>query len=165
MTLIKIDRSSVQRNPTAGATRFRIGGLVETTFEYRGERKYIEPFINEGLIIVDEYFTNGKMEKCSGFVENPNLVEKLIVIKGMSITSKRDIQEVNCFPQPYFLYKYVNTKLKCRCKGGCMSDDLESGELESGEYDELQCPKCKKDFEEILKWEDINVVAEELKLK
>lgn len=135
--VIKIDRSTIRKNPRAGATVTLVPGLVEISFKYTG--KELPALLrDENKAHVVSYGNDGVFE---GVIENGALDEVFALqeqgIEGyLQIYQTQDVERILHRPDPKWLYKYEDTKVTCSECGGKVSHEDVNDE-------NYRCPHCE----------------------
>lgn len=156
--IVKIDHSSIKKNPNAGKTVSYVAGRTEISFSCNG----IDPALLKNCIITSRD-TFGRME---GLISNPKHAAELEHLEGMTITHKYEKQIIHHAPLPKWLFEYEKPMVECNnCKVSMPVNQiiLESSDNGEGLYD--ICPICNA-FNSFPSrtYEDINDVVNLLKL-
>lgn len=144
MKIIRIDRSTIKKNPNAGNTQTVIEGSKEVLFSVES---YDIPDIvrKEPFIITSFIEENGKLTNCSGVINGPLTPEQLsewLTIKGFTVTIRNNTEVINHMPEPEYLYEYEDKEIKCKkCKNMINIDDIEHDEFEDTPV--KICPICQ----------------------
>lgn len=137
ITLIKIDKESIKKNPTAGNDKIFIHGPLEISFEIKG--KFPEYLLIEKNI----YLTHWNENYWKGYLIDHSLLDKLLLENNCTIECKKDIQVHRHLPEPQYLYKYEKTYLKCsNCSESILHSDIDIDYDYDG-YKYETCPKCQ----------------------
>lgn len=159
MNLIKIDRASIKRNPNAGRDHFWVRGPMTATFKSDG------PLPESILSMVDvttEMYKNGKPSACSGYIKNPNDIEKVLtdVRKekvGMEVFVDKNLQRIDHQPEPSFIFSYENPLCECSdCGTKVLLSEILPWEYCDSGYQYDQCPRCQELNTFDLKYEKIS---------
>jgi len=138
MTIIKIDRSTIKKNPNAGNTQTVVYGNAEVSFTIRGELP--DHLVDGGNVIITEWSKND----CSGFLFNPNDIGLLKKIDGISYKINKNSQLIYHLPEPEYLFSYEDTQIPCNDCGNKVSI-REIIEDENDDEDVYTiCPHCKE---------------------
>ena len=129
MTLIKIDRSSIKKNPDGGKTQSHVIIGSTTTFVCNEIPNRILDLIQ----ITSENIENGVIEY-SGFIKEPFDYEKFKGVKGLKVNTEINNQFIRHLPEPYYFYDYENTEVKCNECGKMIG-------IKEVYYDD-ECPNC-----------------------
>lgn len=150
MTTVKIDRSTIKKNPKAGNTVTTHQGMKEISFEING--KYPSSIEADEDIIFNEWSS----DYARGVITNPSKIDLIRNLPGASISVQTEKIETYHLPAPEYLFKYENPTVECnRCKSKVHVNDIETEWFGGGEdYDEYEvtyCPVCHETgtFEEI----------------
>jgi hypothetical protein len=156
MKVIRIDRKSISKNPTAGATETTIQGAITAKFSIEANNIpswiYEPPFIpTASYIPIYNESKGGILDgKVEGYINSPideELIDKCTKI-GMDINIERELKTFQHRPEPEYLYDYVETYLKCKyCKNLVEVEDIEEDYYITDE-DDIRvetCPICKHD--------------------
>ena len=147
-TLIKIDRSTIRRNPDAGRTEWTVAGpsraTVRTagiTYESAGELTLHDHAI-EGDFIVTESLNGAAIP---GTTEHKQFTHGSA---GVTIRIQRDVETIRTArPAPTWLYQYEPTPVTCRnCGQTFPASELEQDSFFNGEDDIPVyniCPRCQ----------------------
>lgn len=116
---IKIDRSSIERNPNGGRTSINKPlGRVVYKFKINLKPEYLK---------YDQLDSFDSVGNCEGYTCDEELVKKLVA-EGAHIECEQRYQQFNFMtPQPLYFFKYENTTLTCPECG------------EETEYEKLRC--------------------------
>lgn len=140
MKIIKIDKSTIRKNPNAGNTVTYMDGLKECSFEINGD---IPEFINHPPFFIQEWVEeNNKLISVSGLVNGPMEQRFLDEAPNLKINIHQEPIKVEHHPEPDYFFDYEETYLKCNnCKNKVEVDDIEADWV-SDEYEIKICPKC-----------------------
>lgn len=149
--IVKIDRSTIRKNPKAGQTESIVDRGLLITFVYKGRKEPewinsldvdIESRSFQGIPGFEEIEIRGQIkvtDKLEKFIEENKKTE------GLTLTIQRDYETLHHMPEPEYLYKYEKTYLKCNhCKEKVEVQDIEIDYIFDGE-DEVKvetCPLC-----------------------
>lgn len=169
-TIIKIDRSTVKRNPRAGATQSHVFNGETILFDYAVVKKeYFDKLKSleseDRCIHITKWgqLTGSNLFSASGILESVTAIGKLPQ-EGLIIGIEKHVQAVNHLPESFFLFSYELTKVACsQCKSMVSVSTIESDEDYHGNYFEF-CPVCEYTNTFDYKYEDIYTVAKELNL-
>jgi hypothetical protein len=137
MPLIRIDRSSIKKNPDAGNEFTTIAHPAEATFEYEGEWP---AEIKDGQ---DVYITEYCLPHYGGDIIPPidKIKLKRLFELGFKVNLSREVQTFQHLPAPDYLYQYENPLVTCsECQ-----HTFPVNEIETEDYDGIyfnQCPHC-----------------------
>jgi len=166
MTLVKIDRFSIRKNPTAGRTEFLVPGVQHGSISVRFgccsdkaqekaehliklmeyEECCMKSYGCENLIVnIDAGLgswidANEICDRIKREIDNdPHMIY-------MSIESKLE-QTVNMCrtmtPDPDFLFQYVQAVVECKeCHERFDHSELDSDEIDDDTWSDRVCPKC-----------------------
>ncbi|MFW9876909.1 MAG: hypothetical protein ACFFG0_27765 [Candidatus Thorarchaeota archaeon] len=164
--LIKIDQSSIRKNPTAGNTVYHINLGPP---KYKIETNWPIPN-KKGIMLQSINSVDGKFIYQYIAAENPS---KYLCkhIKGRPENSYFGITKINEYdtiysltPEPRFLYSYENKMVCCNnCKEKfdwkeLLSDSLSCFEQEAYSWSDTICPKCGE-------WDCCKIEFEKLNIK
>jgi len=133
--LVKIDRTTIKKNPNAGKTTYILPIGPEECFktEYYGDR-------------VKEYVVYSKSERL--ILDRPRR-EGDLQSGSISCRYSQPTQVIHTLsPEPAYFYKYENPTIECEyCKSQFKHTELQSDEYSFCEdygYSDCVCPKCKE---------------------
>jgi hypothetical protein len=173
--IVKIDRSTIKRNPDAGKDHFHVSGPWQGTFEIKG----IYPdFIKDDDRFILRSWKPGKYYE--GAMLSPDCLDVLMDPKNlkwfrdnkceMSCSVDKNIQTYACRPQEEYGYRYENTPVTCgHCGEKIGVNELENDVADDGEGGEIYCaqvcPKCHHwDTFEKIEYENINEAIKDVVL-
>lgn len=141
--LIRIDRSTFKRNPSAGNTTSTFAtGLTDMRGTYEDESGHYELVgSNFRLLVVEAHYT-GPSKFTVGQEYEPSAFDP----SRLSIETTRDVQTVHHRPEPDWLYEYEPTHVTCNECGATFphheltSDCQWTGDEEICSF--TVCPKC-----------------------
>jgi hypothetical protein len=144
MVLIKIDRRTIRKNPTAGSTTHHISGPTEITVEYKGDmpKRWSNLFtltsrkIEDGNVIT---IWDG------GYNVGPNDIKRLLKDPNViNVTEHRDYQTIfSVTPDPDYLYKYLNPPIECNiCHEKVKFKSIGEHDAHDGAVTMDVCPNC-----------------------
>lgn len=146
MILIKIDRSTIKRNPHAGETRFRIKGPGKATFVCHGS---LPDELKDKAMVTDYDEIQPNLFLTSGQVLNPDdgvefMKEFMKLRPGVqfNLNVENGWTWQSCLPQAEYFYKFENPIMEC--ENGCKVrfDDIERDWAEDGEGNEVEFERC-----------------------
>ncbi len=162
--IVKIDRTTIRKNPDRGQRFITVAGTRTATFECEGKLpEQLRPLCD----IMEWKGPEGDESWCSGYIVDPSTWEEFIKVKnGPKITVKVDnaMERIPCMPGPELLYSYENPVIPCEnCGSGVPVKDVDFEWI--GYEDEVRvsvCPHCKamNSFGEI-EFEDIYDMPDE----
>lgn len=175
MTIIKIDRSTIRKNPTAGQTCFRMEGPTTVTFRCTGRASI--PMALTGLVEFNSWSNSERPEfglEQSGYIINPDDVPMFEGISGLFISVDKQTETYRSLhPDRKWLFEYEKTEVECsECARMVPHDEIigdssEEYNDEIGEelyYEYERCPICKKKSEFDYEYEKIEDVIKEMNL-
>src|SRR5579859_3338393 len=145
MTLIKIDRNSIQQNHNEGSCTTHLFGVSETTFKTECTEKEFEELkkIKEIIISTWTESINDKI-KITGHLLDIGFMPALP--GKWQIDSTNNIETIHHLPIPKYSFKYENTLIECsECKNLIPRNEIEhdSYYIEDDDIDYEICPICK----------------------
>jgi len=147
MKIIKIDRTSIKRNPNAGSTRTYLQGLKDTSFKIKSG-KIPKWLLKDPFYPTDQRIENNIVIELEGKINGPitdKMIEKFKTVKGLSINILCEPIIIDHFPEPDYLFEYEKTKLKCKhCKNKVDVDAIETDWI-MDEYEVEICPICQQE--------------------
>lgn len=161
--MIKIDRKSIKKNPTAGRTEYQAQGPTEISFKCEGELpdKLLKYAIITEWTDIRENSSDGTQRvarsrttsSCGGLIPDPDDL-KHFKVPGITVHIKNNQQTIHsAFPEPAYLFNYENPTLVCdNCSMLVPVDEIDVDYRFNGE-DEIRvetCPFCDHEntFEE-----------------
>lgn len=163
--IIKIDRSSVTKNPNAGSTSFVVMGAQEITFSFKGD---FPDYLTDGencFVKTAVHSPLGDSYEC--YLNDHSLLEKLLADVKMSVNINKNNQVIHHLPEPKYLFKYEQKNVQCsECKQMVPYNLIVRDSFDDDEWNyHSLCPKCNKydTFPEI-EYESIDDVLKELKI-
>lgn len=152
--IVKIDRSTIKRNPRGGSTISHESGPQYTEFVIEGK---LPDFIKHGENAYIKNWTEG--ERYEGELFDPQLEFELHKLKDIkvSIETKVNYNTIVHNPLPAYLYEYENPRVVCSaCKKDINVSDVLYDYDDDGNKS-TECPDCNSfnSFEDI-QYEDIN---------
>jgi hypothetical protein len=147
MKTIKIDRSTIEKNPNVGNTRTYLQGNSHATFEIESEEipQWLseEPFYpTEWSLESDSNGMNSMKGEISGMITE-EMIEKFKITKGLHVNISKEPIVIDHMPEPDYLYEYEETTLKCKhCKSKVNGDDIETDWED--DYPIKVCPVCRR---------------------
>lgn len=154
--IVKIDRSTIRKNPNAGRTETMISEGLQFFFVFVGtkEPKWIKKdgvyvtgvnyqgsdLVNQIMTIEGEIVNNELIEKIK-----KNHFEKGKFLPGTTITVKNNLRTLHHMPGPQYLFEYEKTYLKCKnCKKDIEVQDIDVDYIFDGEGEVKveSCPVC-----------------------
>lgn len=166
MTLVKINRSTFRKNPTAGnMTSTFDTGLTESRGYYEDDNgKYELVAVSADRLLVTHMEYTG-MPTFNGGAEYPLSAFDLSRLK---IETTRHVQTVHHMPEPDWLFDYEPTLVTCNECGATFAHSELTSDTHWSEGDEScsfsVCPKCGEWECCDVEYEDPNGVAKELGL-
>lgn len=161
MTLIRIDRSSIKKNPKAGNTKTVAQvGPREVNFTYRGViPNYLKNADEHSVVILNELKGSAGQppvyEGCLP-VDYGAIFNLLMKDKNASIEVRSGMGVIDHMPEKEYFYKYENPQLECLCCHKVSAlNDISYEDDGDGDQD-YACPKCgefnmfKLEFEHIV---------------
>jgi hypothetical protein len=153
MKIIKIDKSTIKRNPNAGSTQTIIKGPTEAMFKIEGSHIpkwiYKEPFIiteeERELVASKSKSKSAIIKRISGVINGPITSDQLGNWKNHNLTININFnhQVIDHFPEPDYFFNYKETYLKCKhCKNKVEIDEIETDWI-NDEYEVKICLICK----------------------
>jgi hypothetical protein len=143
--IVKIDRSSIKKNPNAFMTTTTIIESVDCTFKWSGYKKP-EWFDQEGIVVTT--VVQNSMDnfiEIEGIIKNPEQFKDYFKEPGMTINYKNNFRDLHHRPEPEYLYDYEKTYVKCNhCKEKVEVQKIDIDYIFDGE-DEVKvetCPLC-----------------------
>lgn len=166
--LIRINRSTFRRNPTAGSTQTTFAtGLAHTRATYRendGSGVYDLEADGDRLLVV-ACKTAGPPRFACGQTYNP---DDFATGGYLKIETSREIQTIQHFPLPDWIYEYESGDVTCtECGAAFPHQELQSDCHFTGEDEVCSftvCPKCGEWDCCDVEYEDPAEVAAELGL-
>lgn len=162
-TIIKIDRSTLKRNPNAGRMQSNILMGIDTDFKTTCteiEAKGLE-LVKDIHIASITYPVDGNVI-VYGFIDSPDYDFTKLPGKW-EVESKKNIQTVNHLPIEKYIYKYEQSAVKCSmCGHEVLHSEIEQECDDYTCYD--VCPNCEKTDTFDYYYESIFIVAKELNL-
>lgn len=155
MTLIKIDRSSIRKNPKAGETVTYLPGTIELTGEYAGAipAYYLHRLIITSIVGEIQYFiANG---------DPADIMPMLKEDKRASITITNNAIRYEHAPEPSYLYNYENTPVECSACKNMVNQESIISEWSSEGAHYYQCPLCYETNTFDLRYETIQEACAE----
>lgn len=152
--LVKIDRSSVVKNPDAGKTRTTILQGQRITFEYTGKElpEYLPDIDIMDLMnqpsrdyVVTELGNDGKKYSLRGRIFNSDcdFAKSMKKDRRAVMYMDNDFIHYDHLPLDKYLYKYENTQLKCEECGKIVNyDDIDQDCDDDSGYCYDECPVC-----------------------
>lgn len=160
MKIIKINKTTIRKNPNAGNTVTYINRGSSASFKIEGN---VPKFINKPPFFVEEWrIDNNKMVYASGKING--VIDQTFIDKApnLQITMYNDIETIYHQPEPDYLYEYKETYLRCsHCKNKVDVDEIQTDWVDD-EYEITVCPVCEAEnsfreyrFQQFseLKWE------------
>lgn len=152
MELVRIDRSTVKKNPNAGSVNMWIPGDTTITFEYSGKNlpDILKDENNAYILYRGENVYRGELLKMPSA---DRLNAALETCDGvLSIEENRSVQTFRRMgPETGWLFEYEDTSVTC---GDC-GEKVRHVEIVRDEYDEEECPLCGGVGTFDFKYEDI----------
>ena len=108
MLIVKIDRSTIKKNPEAGSTQTHVSGPATCSFKITGG---LPEGVSEDEVVVHS--------RIIGFPEGEILegdllnLEKAELFKGGEVTLRHEIKTINHLPKPDYFYEYHNPLIEC----------------------------------------------------
>jgi hypothetical protein len=151
--IVKIDHSTIKKNPQAGNTTTVMTGRWDCKFEFDGELP--KELHDDEDIILTKWSMDANNKHIRGIIVNPTKVDAMTSI-GAKVTQTKDNIPMYHLPEPKYLFKYENPSVECsNCHAMIPVNDIEEDWIECGEDEhKVQiCPVCKStnpdNFEEI----------------
>lgn len=137
---IKIDRSSIKKNPNAGSTVSYIQGKDCATFTVKGE---LPDCLSVGKNCIIISLQENKYEKIyHGRLISEGVIDELIKLKNVLVERHFTNMPIYHDPIPEYSFEYENVEVICEyCHQRFMSDDFLIED--DGDYFTYNgCPKC-----------------------
>ena len=153
---VKINRSTIRRNPDAGKTQSHVLRKIDYSFKFLGNKKpkwmkekdgvYLEEYEHISGVIAGTTFV------LKGRLTNKELTEILLRLieqkdykklgGDLTITVDYDYETINHAPSPEYLYEYEKTFIKCsNCKAKIEVNEIVVDYIDDEVRVEI-CPKC-----------------------
>jgi phage FluMu protein Com len=138
-TIVRIDRSSIKRNPNAGNTITFMPGLISVTFTFAGKPPKF--MFKEPFVILETRNVNNEIVEVKGIL---NAMPKQVGYPGLVINVDRELRSIEHRPEPNYFYRYELTKVKCdECGFEINTVELPFYYDDDG-YEYCTCPRCKE---------------------
>lgn len=143
MTLIKIKKSSIRKNPDAYIKSYRLPASSEATGTYKGD---LPEWLNDKVIVTSaQYSTHDEPELEFTFITPVyiGIAKRLSEDKNATLTITNNYVDVQCSPQPEYLYNYTNPVLKCsNCNASVRFNSIQTDYIQDSDGDERTVDKC-----------------------
>lgn len=143
MVVIKIDRSSIKKNPNAGKQFTNVQGMREVKFSCYLTVSEFEKLNNTRGVIISEYRDSPNSDKLnvSGYLDDIEFAS--LLPDTHEIEAKIHVEKVYHLPLPNWLYKHEDTKIICdECGSLVLYRNIEKDYDDDG-VDFDVCPICK----------------------
>lgn len=153
MTLIKIDLTTIRRNPAFIENFSNINFKSEFRFKTNALPQSFK--VGENCEILSQEYLNGKPYITNGKLTHASLIEECLSGKYLGVIVEEIFNQGNSYVQqePAHLFEYENVELKCvNCNSNVKFKDLKTiGDDWESDYSDKVCPVCENikccDFE------------------
>jgi len=166
MTLVKIDRFTIRKNPNAGRTEFFVPGIPQGSISVRfachpdilkerfecfkqmleaDECVLISWKCDNSMVEIDAALHPGIDAKAVGDrIKKAIDDDPLLAYRSIKANWEADVLRYRTLtPDPDFLFRYVPTVVECaECHERFDYSDLESDEIDDDIWSDRVCPKC-----------------------